>query len=99
MFPLVLDDIEYWLTPKIAKATLGNRRMMTALEFARVPEVTGARSYTHISGQIYMYCAEGLLCRHHFKFCRRMLWDSKSKSLCEISILTVRDRDAPREAG
>ena len=43
MFPPVLDDIEYWLTPTIAKVTFGNRRMMTTLEFARIREFTGAR--------------------------------------------------------
>lgn len=42
-FPLLLDDTEYWLIPKTAKANFGNRREKTILGFAWISEFIGAR--------------------------------------------------------
>lgn len=51
MFPSIWDDTEYWLIPKIARATLYNRRDMSTLGFAWIPEFTGARDV------LYFWCA------------------------------------------
>ena len=95
MFPLVWYNTEYWLIPKIEKATLCNRRDMSTLGFAWIPEFIGAR-YVFV---LLVCHAERSLGWNYFKLCQRMSWDSKSKSLLEVSIMEVMKRDTAWEVG
>lgn len=87
-----------WVILKRAKATFGNRREITTLEFAWIPEFIGARD-VFIFGELNVCHREKVQHWSHFKFCQRISWESKSKSLCEMKVKSIIYRDDPGEAG
>lgn len=53
----------------------------------------------YISGELNVCHREKLLGWSCFKFCQRISWASKSRSLCEMSMKSITNRDALWEAG
>ena len=57
------------------------------------------KRYICISGELNVGHGEKLLGWSNVKFCQRISWKSKSKSLCEMNTKGIMNRDDPREAG